>query len=133
MTSLDATQTPIGPNGLGEYHSGPQNLINHDEVIEMDFLYGRPIDVQAELFVLASLEPATLGVQFAGECEAVFDNAVEFRNLEVQSSPGQWTTSYDLTTESGGTYPFDVPEPAAAALAMTSVAALAIARSVRTA
>jgi hypothetical protein len=129
ITSLDEFDTPIGANGMGVYNSGPQTNINHDEVIEIDFLYGRPIDVQAELFVLATLGPETQGLPFAGEAEGVFaPSSVRFTELEVQDTEGQWTTDYELTTESGGPYPFDAPEPSSTALALASIAALAARR-----
>lgn len=128
LTSLTGGGSPYD---FANYSSGFIPLAAEQVIVELDFLYGRPINVGGSLLARAWIVSLIDSTSYSGSGDSIFDQTAAFETLEVQNDQGQWTTSYTLATESGGQYPFQVPEPAPVASAVAAIAVLASVRARR--
>jgi hypothetical protein len=130
--NLDLTSLAAFDNvhDAAAYQSGALEVADEVAVIELDFLYGRPIVVGGTLVARAAVVSAIDASFYSGSAEAAFAQTAALVDLEVQDGVS-WTRSYALQKESGGTYPFEAPEPSSAVLALAAASTLAAARITR--
>jgi hypothetical protein len=125
--SLNSMTALSNVHDSDSYISGQQQAVSDLVVIDLDFLYGRPVLITGTLAAHFQLRPTVVSGGYSGSGQAQFGNTAELIALEVQDAQGQWTTSYVLGTESGGLYPFQVvPEPALSLLVAFGVFVLVI-------
>ena len=126
ITSLEAFDNP---HATQNYDSGIVQVANDDAVLELSFLYGRPVIVNGSLVARVRLDSLPDAYSYSGGGAADFTQGAEITSLEVQDAVGQWSTSFTLTTESGGQYPIPTPEPSEVAETAAAVVALATCRA----
>lgn len=104
--------------------------VAEDAVLNLSFLYGRPLLLNASLVANAQLRVGRAdAVPVTGEGSAQFGNTAAVTSLQVwDPDTGTYTGRFSLLTESPTPYPFQapVPEPSAAWLAGAGLLALAL-------
>ncbi len=111
------------------YASGQLQVADETVPLELDFLYGRPLLLSGTLVAKVQLLSVLSAYAYSGSGESDFNHTASLVSLQVQNPQGQWTSSYTLETESGGTYPFQVPEPGSTLSAVAGMLALALVRA----
>jgi PEP-CTERM motif len=114
------------------YHSGARTAADETVVLDLDFLYGRPLLLSGTLVAVVQVVSLPTSFTYSGVAEAQFGNTAALVGLEVQDALGNYTTDFALETESGGRYPFQpVPEPTTLTLLALGLAGMAWTRSRR--
>jgi hypothetical protein len=96
----------------------------------VEFLYGRPIRVEAEVASAVDVRPLDVTKVFAVAGLAQFGHTATFTSVEVMDANGNWTTDFTLATGAVGLYRFQtaasstVAEPSSIASLLTGLVSL---------